>query len=67
MTIQDLQQDARARLTRLEASLPTKSHEGSSVMHWGQGKSAIGTYVIAARNSAGEIRFTTHTTRATGR
>lgn len=67
MTIQELQQDALARLTRLEASFPAKSHEGSSVIQWGPGKSVIGTYVIAVRNPAGKIQFTTHATTATGR
>lgn len=60
MTLQDLKDEAGARLVQLEESRPYRSHEAVSRIQWG-GK--IGTYVTASRGARG-IEFKTHTISA---
>lgn len=57
MTLQDLKDEASARLARLEESRPYRSHEAVSQIQWG---GRIGTYVTASRGARG-LQFKTHT------
>lgn len=60
MTLQDLKDEAGARLERLEEVRPYRSHEAVSRVMWG---GTIGTYVTAKRGMRG-IEFKTCTIKA---